>query len=188
MNREGPAPATHANLNTVLSKLESILIRASLRQSVSATTISDVAMDTAVRMQTGQPAVNDIEVCSCPAGYHGTSCEVSLESFWVTSYLQFRTRFQSCDSLYYYDTYDRSVGLLGSCKRCPCSENAESCHMDSDRLLVCNCKQGFYGEQCTDFGKFCFRTFHIFRKLWFSGNVIYFSIIIHISLHKPPCV
>lgn len=80
VNRNGPAPATHADLNTVLSKLESILIRASLRQSVRATSISDVSMDTAVRTQTGQPAVNDIEVCSCPAGYRGTSCEVSIEA------------------------------------------------------------------------------------------------------------
>lgn len=72
----GLRPASRADLLTVLSDLQSILVRATLREEVSLAYISDILLDTAVQQQTAVPADN-VEKCHCPAGYRGTSCEVS---------------------------------------------------------------------------------------------------------------
>lgn len=77
VDRTGTRPASRADLLTVLSDLQYILIRASLKETVYEVLISDVSLDTAVQQQTGQRAVDDVEVCRCPPGYSGTSCEVS---------------------------------------------------------------------------------------------------------------
>lgn len=76
-DRSGSRAVSRADLLTVLSNLQSVLVRATLRHSVSQTFISDVSMDTAVKQQTQQPIVEDIESCVCPSGYRGTSCEVN---------------------------------------------------------------------------------------------------------------
>lgn len=57
--------------------MDSILIRATLKEGVSEVALSDVSLDTAVQQQTGQEIVNDVELCRCPEGYTGTSCEVT---------------------------------------------------------------------------------------------------------------
>lgn len=129
-NRNGPRPASRSDLLTVLSNVDSILIRASLRSYTSESKISDIILETAVRQQTSAGLVDDIEVCRCPAGYRGTSCE-------------------QCDNLFYRDTYDRSAGLAGSCKACPC-ENAESCEIGQGRRVQCRCLPGWTGEYCRD--------------------------------------
>lgn len=69
-------PASRADLLTVLSKLDSILVRATLYESVSETSISDVSLETAVVENTRQRIADEIEKCMCPPGYQGTSCEV----------------------------------------------------------------------------------------------------------------
>lgn len=77
VGRTGPRPASHADLLTVLSNLQYILVRASLKETVDEVQISDVSLDTAVPQETGQRSVDEVEVCRCPEGYRGTSCEVS---------------------------------------------------------------------------------------------------------------
>lgn len=72
----GPKVASRAELLTVLSNLESILIRATVREGASEAHISDVSLDTAVPQNTGQDPVPDVETCRCPEGYTGSSCEV----------------------------------------------------------------------------------------------------------------
>lgn len=78
VDRNGPRPASRSILITVLSKLDSILIRATLKQYVTRTSISDVSLDTAVPQQTAQQLADNVEVCLCPPGYSGTSCEVEF--------------------------------------------------------------------------------------------------------------
>lgn len=60
--------------------------------------------------------------------------------------------FQSCEHLYYRDTYNRSAGLLGTCNRCPC-ENADSCSVQPNRRIKCECIPGYYGETCSETGR-----------------------------------
>lgn len=129
-NRNGPRPASRADLLTVLSNVESILVRASLRSYTSESRISDISLDTAVKQRTADGRVNDIELCRCPAGYRGSSCE-------------------QCDNLYYRDVYERNAGVAGACKICPC-ENAESCEMGANRRVQCRCLPGWTGEYCRD--------------------------------------
>lgn len=73
----GPRTASRRDLLTVLASLETILIRSSHSDQSYATYLSDVAMDTAVSMQTGEGLASQVESCRCPQGYSGLSCEVS---------------------------------------------------------------------------------------------------------------
>lgn len=90
------------------------------------TSLSNVAMDTAVPFNTGQEQPREVEECRCPEGHRGTSCE-------------------ECAPGYYRD---RSAGPYGMCRRCPCSNNEESCVQQSDSRVVCQCRQGFSGRNC----------------------------------------
>lgn len=76
IDESGPKVASRADLLTVLSNLETILLRATLREGTSQVRLSDVFLDTAVSQNTGQQIVGDIEICRCPKGYTGSSCEV----------------------------------------------------------------------------------------------------------------
>lgn len=128
--------ATRHDILTVLSNIESILIRATLQEDSTAVSIGDIILGTAVTTNSGSARTSDIEVCQCPDGYTGNSCE-------------------TCAPMFYRDIDDRSEDRSGSCRRCPCSANAESCELDSRRAVVCNCKQSFYGPRCDDTSKFC---------------------------------
>jgi hypothetical protein len=123
ISRTGARPASRADLMNVLSNVEYILIRASIRAYTSESGISDIILETAVSQPTANGRVNDIEVCRCPPGYEGTSCE-------------------KCAPNYYRDPSDRT------CKICPC-ENADSCEM-KNRRVTCNCRFGWTGEFCRD--------------------------------------
>lgn len=76
IDQGGPRVASRADLLTVLSNLEAILVRATLKEGTSQVHLSDVVLDTAVIQNTGQSLVSDVEICRCPEGYSGSSCEV----------------------------------------------------------------------------------------------------------------
>lgn len=118
--------ATREDLLRVLSSLETIEIRASHSYSMAYTAISSVAMTIAVREDTGRSEAVEVEECRCPEGHTGYSCE-------------------DCAPGYYKE---RTVGA-GVCRKCPCSDNEESCVQQlSDNRVVCNCKPGFVGANC----------------------------------------
>jgi len=60
----------------VLSSIEAILIRAIHASQTNRTYLSDVSLDTAIELDTGGEQSTSIEICRCPNGYSGTSCEV----------------------------------------------------------------------------------------------------------------
>ncbi|XP_041762389.1 basement membrane-specific heparan sulfate proteoglycan core protein isoform X4 [Anopheles merus] len=129
INRRNSYPASRGDMLTVLSNLEHILIRATTKESTSVSRLSDITLGTAIPTRTPYPAM-EVEMCRCPPGYRGTSCE-------------------QCEDLHYRDIYDRSAGLLGACKPCPCNyENADSCQMDNRGVVVCNCREGYSGDNC----------------------------------------
>ncbi|XP_017764583.1 PREDICTED: basement membrane-specific heparan sulfate proteoglycan core protein-like isoform X4 [Eufriesea mexicana] len=131
---EGPRVTSRIDLMTVLSNLEAILVRATHSERMTATYISDISLDTAVEHQTGNRRAIQVEVCRCPTGYIGTSCE-------------------SCARGYYRDTSDRSISYLGSCILCPCNNNEESCEMMRTGQVKCHCQPGYEGQYCQDIGK-----------------------------------
>lgn len=73
----GPGPASRQDILNVLSSVEAILVRAFFHTRTASTRISDVFLDTAVEQRTGQSPVTDIEICRCPEGFKGKSCEVN---------------------------------------------------------------------------------------------------------------
>ncbi|XP_055703570.1 basement membrane-specific heparan sulfate proteoglycan core protein isoform X3 [Phlebotomus papatasi] len=125
--RNGYQMASREDLLTALANLEFILIRATTHQATTSSHISDIILQTAVSQRTVLGSAEHIEVCRCPPGYVGSSCE-------------------SCDVMYYRETAPN--GHPGACRRCPCSENAESCSEDVYRRLTCHCRPGYSGEMC----------------------------------------
>lgn len=134
IQQTGPRPVSHSEFLTVLANLKNILVRASLQEFTRTSHISDITLDTAVSQPTPNGRMDDIEVCKCPAGYQGTSCE-------------------QCEQFHYRDVYDRSAASSGTCKRCPCT-NAESCSLGQGRRIVCNCMPGYEGDMCQYPSKF----------------------------------
>uniref|UniRef100_A0A336LPI6 CSON010513 protein n=1 Tax=Culicoides sonorensis TaxID=179676 RepID=A0A336LPI6_CULSO len=128
LHRSGVRPTSRNDLLTVLSNIDYILVRATLKEMTTKSSISDVYLDTAVPQQTAQGPVHGLEYCKCPPGYKGTSCE-------------------SCDKGYYRDHYDRSANLLGTCKLCPC-EHADSCELGPNSRIICHCEPGYSGDRC----------------------------------------
>jgi len=72
----GPQPASRAEFMKVLSSIEAILIRAIHASQTDKTYLSDVSLDTAIESETGGIRSSSVEICRCPVGHRGTSCEV----------------------------------------------------------------------------------------------------------------
>lgn len=89
LHRSGIRPTSRNDLLSVLTSIDSILVRATLKDVTSKSSISDVYLDTAVPQQTAQGRVRGLELCRCPAGYKGTSCEVS---FYLTFQWKYATK------------------------------------------------------------------------------------------------
>lgn len=66
---------------TAFSKVEAILVRATVADDTSYTYIRDVSMDAGVDRRTGTPAAG-IEDCRCPVGYRGKSCEQCADGYY----------------------------------------------------------------------------------------------------------
>ncbi|XP_068154728.1 basement membrane-specific heparan sulfate proteoglycan core protein [Drosophila tropicalis] len=116
--------ASRSDFMNVLTNLEHILIRATTKVPTTSTSIGNVVLETAVEQRTAQATrATDIELCQCPAGYQGNSCE-------------------SCAPLHYRD-------VQGSCRVCPCQrENSESCALGSNGFVECRCKPRYAGDRC----------------------------------------
>lgn len=69
-------PASRADLIKVLSNLDAILVLATPYETTHSTRISDVTLDTAVPGSHLPDQAVNVEICSCPRGHTGTSCEV----------------------------------------------------------------------------------------------------------------
>lgn len=110
----------------VLSQIESIYVKASPFASMIKTFLSKVMMDVAVPFNTPSPKKFS-EMCQCPQGYVGTSCE-------------------SCDTGYYRDLTKKEPGF---CTKCDCHDREVSCQMNNPQgTLDCLCKEGYDGNRC----------------------------------------
>ncbi|KAM7349812.1 terribly reduced optic lobes isoform 24-T24 [Cochliomyia hominivorax] len=116
--------ASRVDFMNVLSNLEHILIRATPKIPTTRTIIGDVILESAVetRYLNAQPA-GEIEICTCPPGYSGTSCE-------------------SCAPMHYRDNN-------GNCLACPCQDDTtSSCSLDERGYVKCQCRSGYTGDRC----------------------------------------
>ncbi|CAL4087148.1 unnamed protein product, partial [Meganyctiphanes norvegica] len=114
-------PASRDEFMEALANVEVILIRATMSAGMRSAYIQELTIDTAVSQETGYRQAVEVEQCRCPQEYTGLSCE-------------------QCKSGYYHDGR--------ACKRCPCNGREESCQVDQNDQVICNCIQGWYGRDC----------------------------------------
>ncbi|XP_041563042.1 basement membrane-specific heparan sulfate proteoglycan core protein isoform X19 [Drosophila elegans] len=125
-DRGSARPASRSDFMTVLTDLQHILVRATPKVPSTRTSIGNVILESAVTTRTpGATHAVDLELCQCPTGYSGSSCE-------------------SCAPLYYRDS-------SGSCSLCPCeASNTESCDLVSGGYVECRCKPRWKGDRCRE--------------------------------------
>ncbi|XP_028173989.1 basement membrane-specific heparan sulfate proteoglycan core protein isoform X3 [Ostrinia furnacalis] len=115
-------PASRADFLSVLRNLRRVLVRATLTMNIESSSIADVQMDTATEMNDpGFPRATGVEICRCPEGYSGTSCE-------------------SCTPGFYRDASHM-------CQRCEC--NGHDCYMAGNGQVLCNCRAPYTGRDCS---------------------------------------
>ncbi|XP_050360627.1 basement membrane-specific heparan sulfate proteoglycan core protein isoform X11 [Nymphalis io] len=120
-----PEAASRDEFMSVLKNLRRVLVRATIAENITSTAIADVSMDTAVESYDATaPAAKGVEVCMCPEGYIGTSCE-------------------NCAAGYYKDR-------AGYCRQCNC--NGHDCKLVGYDEVVCNCRPPFTGPDCSTVG------------------------------------
>ncbi|KAL9879193.1 terribly reduced optic lobes isoform 28-T30 [Glossina fuscipes fuscipes] len=116
--------ASRTDFMNVLSNLEHLLIRATPKIPTTRTAIRDVILERSVeRPMPGSEHAIDVEVCSCPSGYVGSSCE-------------------SCAAMFYRNNNR-------DCVPCPCQEEGStSCNLDDRGYVKCQCKLHYTGDRC----------------------------------------
>lgn len=108
---------------SILKDLKRVLVRATLSNEITATAIADVSMDDATNRphRPGLPPADGVEICTCPDGYQGTSCE-------------------QCAPKWYKDEFE-------TCSPCPC--NGHACDLGPYNDVVCNCLPPHTGRDCS---------------------------------------
>ncbi|XP_037299981.1 basement membrane-specific heparan sulfate proteoglycan core protein isoform X7 [Manduca sexta] len=119
------SPVDRHTFMRVLADLRRVLVRATVNRNILYAAIADVSMDTATQnYDPSFPVAIGVEVCMCPAGYSGTSCEI-------------------CAPNYYKDSN-------GLCTQCPC--NGHDCQLDNYGQVYCNCRPPYTGSDCSALG------------------------------------
>ncbi|XP_041661165.1 laminin subunit alpha-2 isoform X7 [Cheilinus undulatus] len=120
---------------TVLANVSRVMVRASYSTEPSAVyRLHSFSMQVANPTARGEKRASAVEICSCPPGYAGTSCETCIPGF------------------------RRVNGNLynGVCEACDCHGHASQCHEVTGHCLDCfhhttgphcdTCLPGFYGN------------------------------------------
>ena len=61
---------------SVLSNIENILVRATYDTAMASSSLRYLSLDTSSPETTDEAQVTSVEICSCPEGYTGLSCQV----------------------------------------------------------------------------------------------------------------
>uniref|UniRef100_A0A8C6IUD9 Laminin subunit alpha-2 n=1 Tax=Melopsittacus undulatus TaxID=13146 RepID=A0A8C6IUD9_MELUD len=128
-------PVSRREFMTLLANVKRILIRATYSNGMNAIyRLRSVSIEAAHRTSAGTKVASAVELCDCPPGYDGTSCE-------------------SC-----WPRHRRVNGTIfgGVCEPCTCFGHAESCDDITGECLDCKhntggsycdrCLPGFYGD------------------------------------------
>ncbi|XP_071947989.1 laminin subunit gamma-1-like [Antedon mediterranea] len=127
---ESPSYGWTSTLDTfrfqrMMSNLTSIRIRATYGTQDNSGTLDNVKLDTVRRsVLTTRDAANQVEVCTCPQGYVGQSCE-------------------SCTVGYFRDPPYGDP--FARCVPCECNNHATVCSPDSG---ICRCEDNTEGDNC----------------------------------------
>uniref|UniRef100_A0A672UXB2 Laminin subunit alpha-2 n=1 Tax=Strigops habroptila TaxID=2489341 RepID=A0A672UXB2_STRHB len=128
-------PVSRREFMTLLANVKRILLRATYSNGMNAIyRLRSVSIEAADHTSAGRKVASAVELCDCPPGYDGTSCE-------------------SC-----WPRHRRVNGTIfgGVCEPCTCFGHAESCDDITGECLDCKhntggsycdrCLPGFYGD------------------------------------------
>ncbi|XP_008282807.1 laminin subunit alpha-2 isoform X2 [Stegastes partitus] len=132
---ETAQPISRRDFLSVLANVTRVAVRASYSTETSAVyRLHSFSMQVANPSASGERRAADVEMCSCPPGYAGTSCEACIQGF------------------------RRVNGNLynGVCEPCLCHGHATQCHTITGHCLDCShntagphcdtCLPGYYGN------------------------------------------
>ncbi|KRX93792.1 Basement membrane proteoglycan [Trichinella pseudospiralis] len=122
-NREDGRMATREHFMMALAEVSSLMIKLSFKENMDHIAIRDIAM-TVTTDRDGRERAWEVEQCSCPREYLGTSCEECAPG------------------------YTRSEGgfYLGTCVPCDCHGHADRC--DPKTGICYNCRHNTEGDHC----------------------------------------
>ncbi|XP_033097920.1 basement membrane-specific heparan sulfate proteoglycan core protein-like [Anneissia japonica] len=161
-----------------ITKLNSLLIRASYSTQMTETSIQDVSLDVAYEYDTGRDLAYEVEQCVCPPAYEGLSCERCSPGFTRTGAGLYLGFCGPCDCNGHSDQCDPESGICrncldntvgnycescapgyygdarqgspSDCRPCPCP-GGTSCEYNANFVVVCtNCPTGTTGDKCLE--------------------------------------
>uniref|UniRef100_UPI00358F08DF basement membrane-specific heparan sulfate proteoglycan core protein isoform X2 n=1 Tax=Myxine glutinosa TaxID=7769 RepID=UPI00358F08DF len=161
-------PCTREQLLSSLANIQQILIRARFVDLMDQISISDVSLEVAVPHDTGLAIAVEVEECTCPYGYSGTSCQACSIGFSLagnscsrfsgdcdptvddcTSCQPGAPGCEQCEPGFYADP---RVAQADYCRPCPCpaiGQSPGSCYLDPDGQPTCtSCPPGHTGRYC----------------------------------------
>nr|XP_048281070.1 laminin subunit alpha-2 isoform X2 [Myodes glareolus] len=146
-------PVSRKDFMTMLANLESVLIQITYNLGMDAIfRLSSVNLESAVPYPTDKSIATAVEVCQCPPGYSGNSCEKRHQAY-ASSNLIPANNSKSC-----WPRHRRVNGTVfgGICEPCQCFGHADSCDDVTAECLNCKdhtggpycneCLPGFYGD------------------------------------------
>ncbi|XP_055304922.1 basement membrane-specific heparan sulfate proteoglycan core protein-like [Sitodiplosis mosellana] len=113
------------HLLMTLADVSDIFIKATYTTTTDEAALSSVILDTTSSHYTGNPArASEVEQCTCPQGFQGTSCEECASGY------------RRSENGYY----------LGLCEPCDCNGHSVEC--DAKTGVCHNCRDNTEGDHC----------------------------------------